>query len=176
MKKISALLCVILLLTACFASAEGGSVVEISGAFRLDGILPEGYSFSEASRNETTLDGRIASDNPAAPVLQVYIAFNDNESYAKAKGLKDLSEEELALVKLSFSGEGSVSFESFETASGDNLLVIRDADGEFLDFYTVCFGYEIELTLFPAEGRALAEAEISRCLELMKSLDIVPAR
>ena len=43
-----------------------------------------------------------------------------------------------------------------------------------MDFYTVSIGHEIELTLFPTEGQTLTEAQVNSCLELMRTLDIVP--
>ena len=67
-------------------------------------------------------------------------------------------------------------FDTLVTASGDNLLVVRETSGQFLDFYTVCLGYEIELTLFPADGQLLTEEQVQQGLDYVKTLDIVPIR
>ena len=172
MKKLFALLCGLLLLSVSAAAAEGSPVVNYNDRIQLNGLLPDGYRFSLESQTDLALEGRISSDDPAAPVLDVYIAFN--ESYAGIATLKDLGEEMLDLIRQGFSSEDEVSFSSFETASSDSLLVIRENGGRFLDFYTVCSGYEIELTLFPADKQLLTEEQISRCLELMRTLDIIP--
>ena len=118
------------------------------------------------------MSGQLVSGDPAAPSLEVYIAFN--ESYAAAESLKDLDQATLDGIKQDFSLEYDVTFEQYETASGDVMLLVRENSGQFLDFYTVSHGHEIELTLFPAEGQTLTEAQISRCLELMRTLDITP--
>ena len=172
MKKIFALLCAVLLLSVSFASAENGTVVEFRDNLLLNGTLPDGYRFSLKSQTDLTLEGEIISDDAAAPVLEVYIAFN--ESFAQAESLKNLDEGTLGLVKQGFSEENSVTFELFDTASGDSLLMIREAGGQFLDFYTVCAGYEIELTLFPAEGQVLTDAQVSQFLNFIRGLDFQP--
>ena len=90
--------------------------------------------------------------------------------------LYHLREEGNILIKEKFLDESNVTFDTLVTASGDNLLVVRETGGQFLDFYTVCLGYEIELTLFPAEGKPLTEDQVNKCLEFIKTLDIVPIR
>lgn len=172
MKKIFAMLCALLLLLASCASAEGGTVVSFRECIELNGTLPEGWRFSLVSQTDLTLEGEIISGDSAAPVLQVYIAFN--ESYAQAGSLKDIDTGTVELIKQGFSEEYAVTFDSFETASGDSLLLIRETGGRFLDFYTVSLGHEIELTLVPGESGVLTDAQISRCLEFMRTLDVLP--
>ena len=171
MKKILALLCAVLLLAASCAFADT-PVVEFREKIQLSGSIPEGYSFTLLDQQELMMSGQVISDNPAAPYLEVYIAFN--ESYAAAESLKDLDENTVSIIKQGFTEEYDVTFGQFETASGDSLLLIRDNGGLFVDFYTVSIGHEIELTLFPAEGQTLTEAQVNSCLELMRTLDIVP--
>ena len=169
MKKIIALLCAVLLLAASCASAD--TVVEFRDRLQLNGSLPQGYRFTLLDQQDLMMSGQIVSENAASPLLEVYIAFN--ESYAAVTSLKDLDQATLDGIKQDFSMEYDVTFEQFETASGESLLLVRDNGGQFLDFYTVSLGYEIELTLFPAEGQTLTEEQINRCLELMRTLDIV---
>ncbi len=170
MKKIIALLCAVLLLSASCAFAD--TVVEFRDRIQLNGSIPEGYHFSLIDQQDLMMSGQLVSGDPAAPSLEVYIAFN--ESYAAAESLKDLDQATLDGIKQDFSLEYDVTFEQYETASGDVMLLVRENGGQFLDFYTVSHGHEIELTLFPAEGQTLTEAQISRCLELMRTLDITP--
>lgn len=175
MKKIIALLCALLLLTLSCASAAGTSV-EFHDRFLLNGTLPEGFSYAQETLEDNMLFGKIASADPAAPRLEIYINFVDDNSYIAAESPKDLGEDELNLIKEKFLDESNVTFDTLITASGDNLLVVRETGGQFLDFYTVCLGYEIELTLFPAEGKPLTEDQVNKCLEFIKTLDIVPIR
>ncbi len=172
MKKILALLCAVLLLAVSCASAEGGTIVEFRDKIQLNGVLPEGYHFSLISQADDTLEGQLISDNAAAPVFEIYIAFND--SYAQAGSLKDLDQEALGIIRQGFENENEVTFGSFDTASGDGFLLVKENSGLFLDFYTICLGYEIELTLFPADGQALSEAQISQWTEFVRTLDILP--
>ena len=170
MKKILALLCALLLLSVSAASAEAGTVVNYNDRIKLNGLLPDGYRFSLQSQTDLALEGRILSDDPAVPVMEVYIAFN--ESYAQVKDLSGLGDDVLNLVKQGFTNENDVTFSTCQTASGDSLLVTRENAGQFLDFYTVFSGYEIELTLFPAEGQTLTEKQISSCMDFMSGLDV----
>ena len=173
MKKMIALLCAALLLAVSCALADGNTVVEFRDALRLNGSLPDGYSYTLINSDDSSLLGQIASADPDAPVLAVSVAFNDNDSYIRAESLKDLSEEELGLIRDSF-GDSNVTFDTLTTASGDVLMVVRENGAQFLDFYAVCRGYEIDLTLFPAGGTVLTEEQIGKCLEFIKTLDIVP--
>lgn len=171
MKKILALLCTVLLLTASCAFADT-PVIEFREKIQLSGSIPDGYRFTLLSQQDLSLSGRVSSDDSAAPFLEVYIAFN--ESYAAFESLKDMDESTLGLIMQGFADEYSVTIDRFETASGDSLILVRDNGGAFLDFYTVSLGHEIELTLFPAEGQTLTEAQINSCLELMRTLDVLP--
>ncbi len=175
MKKIIALLCALLLLSVSCASAAG-TVVEFHDKLLLNGTLPEGYTYSQVSLDDNTLMGNITSDDPAGASFEICISLADNASYIAAESPKDLSEEELNLIKQLFLNESNVDFDTLVTASGDNLLVVRETSGQFLDFYTVCLGYEIELTLFPGDGKLLTEDQVNKCMEFIKSLDIVPIR
>ena len=174
MKKILALLCAVLLLAASCASAEGGTIVEFRDKIQLNGTLPQGYHFSLIAQADDTLEGQLVSDNAAAPVFEIYIAFND--SYAQAGNLKDLDQEALGIIRQGFENENDVTFGSFDTASGDSFLLVRENNGLFLDFYTLCLGYEIELTLFPVDGQVLSEEQIGQWTEFVRTLDILPVR
>ena len=172
MRKILALLCAALLLAVSFASAESADIVEFRDRLVLNGVLPDGYRFFLKAQTDLTLEGEIASEDVSAPVLEVYIAFN--ESVAQTESLKDVDENTLALIKQGFSTESNVTFDLFDTASGDRVLMIRETDGQFLDFYTVCQGHEIELTLFPADGQTLTDAQVARFQDFVRSLDFQP--
>lgn len=174
MKKIIALLCALLLLAVSCACADS-PVVDFNNVIRIDGKLPAGYSFSlNSTPSDISLEGTAASEDPAVPSLAVCIAFN--ESYAGYENLKALDENSLNLVKASFTEEYSVSFEMLDTSAGDTLLVVRENNAQFVDFYTVCLGYEIDLTLVPADGKTLTDAQINSFLEFIRNMDIVPVK
>lgn len=175
MKKIIALLCAVLLLASSCASAEN-AVVDFRGRLRLACALPEDYSYAEQSSDDGSLLGQIASGDPAAPVLAVSVAFNDNEAYISAESLKDLSKEALESIREDFSEDSNVAFDTLTAASGASLLVVREDNGRFLDFYTVCLGYEIDLTLFPAEGQTLTEDQVQQWMKVLQTVEIAPAR
>ena len=174
MKKFLALLCALLLLTASCAYADSGTIVEFRDKIQLNGAMPQSYHFSMISQADDTMEGQLVSDDAAAPVFEIYIAFND--SYAQAGNLKDLDQETLGIIRQGFESENDVTFSSFDTASGDGFLLVKENSGLFLDFYTVCLGYEIELTLFPAEGKTLTEAQVSQWTEFVRTLDILPVQ
>lgn len=174
MKKFLALLCAALMLACAFASAEDASIVDFRDRFQLSGVLPEGYHFNRESENDVSLFGTITSEDPAAPSFEVSVFFN--ESYANVSSLKDMDEAALENVRQGFSEENDVQFDTIETASGNRLLVIREigSDLDFLDFYTICQGHEIELTLRAAEGQSLSDAQINHCMEFMRTFDVLP--
>ena len=174
MKKLIALLCAALMLACAFAAAENASIVDFRDRFQLSGVLPEGYRFTRESEDDVSLIGRIVSDDPAAPSFDVCVFFN--ESYAAVASLKDLDDATLEGIRQGFSAENEVQFDAIETASGNRLLVIREigSDPDFLDFYTICQGHEIELTLRAADGQSLSDAQINNCLEFMRTFDVLP--
>ena len=176
-KLLSLLLCAVLLLVSISALAGNDASIDFQDRLQLRGTLPEGYKCTILSQSDLTMECAVVSDNPAAPCLKIFISFN--ESYANTQRLGDLDAETLELIKAGFSEENTVSFDMFETASGLSLLMVRETgeDQDFLDFYTVCQGHEIELTLVAgdeAPGLALTEEQINNCLNLMRSLDILP--
>ena len=71
MKKCLALLCAALLLACAFASAEDASIVDFRDRFQLSGVLPEGYRFNRESESDVSLQGKIVSDDPAAPSFEI---------------------------------------------------------------------------------------------------------
>ena len=93
--------------------------------------------------------------------------------------LGELDDEALEIIKAGFSEENEITFDTLTTDSGLSLLVIREtgADQDFLDFYTIWQGYEIELTLMAGEqvaGRVLTEEQVQSCLAYAKTLSIGP--
>lgn len=175
MKKILILICAIMLL--CSAACADSASIDFHNRFELRGDLPSGWRCAILSQNDMTLEGAILPDSgdPALPTMTVFASFN--ESYAGVADLQHLDPADLERIRAAFSQENEVSFDTLQTASGVSLLVIREtgADQDFLDFYTVRDGYEIELTLVAGEGvpgRVLTDEQVEKCLECMKTLSI----
>ena len=170
MKKILILTCALMLL--CSAALADSAAIDFQNRFELRGDLPAGWRCAILSQSDMTLEGEIRPEDPSAAGMQVYISFN--ESYAAVPDLQHLDPADLEQVKAFFSLENEVDFDMLQTASGLSLLVIREtgADQDFLDFYTVWQGYEIELTLFAGESGTLSDDQIAKCIDCMKTLAI----
>ena len=178
MKKIlSLLLCAVLLASCAAAAAEGEAAVDFRDRFQLKGTVPDGYKLSILSQDELTLEGEIAGDNAAAPVMKLFISFN--ESYANVASLNDLSADALEQIMQSFTEEYTMAFDRMDTDSGIPLLVARETgeSADFLDFYTIFRGHEIELWLYKRDDAAnhtLTAEQLDRCKEFVRSLQIIP--
>lgn len=177
MKKFLMLLCAAMLFCSC--ACAGSGAIDYMDRFEMKGSLPDGYHHTIISMSDLNLEGDIRPDaeDPAAPWMTVYISFN--ESYASVQNLNDLDEGALDLIRQGFSDENSVAFDMIETASGIRLLVVRETgdDPDFLDFYTVYNGHEIELTLLAGEGvpdGVLTDAQVENCLKYVRTLEITP--
>ena len=178
MKKIlSLLLCAAVLLVFAAASAGDMTAVNFRDRFQIQGTLPDGYKCSILSQTDMTLEAEIASDDPAAPVMTLYVSFS--EIYADVKRLNDLSAVDLERIKQGFSAEYDVTFDEAETSLGTKLLVVREvgSDQDFLDFYTIYRGHDIELLMSAGEGapdRTLTDRQAAMCIDFLSKMDIVP--
>ena len=182
MKKFFAILLCVSMLAGCTALAETEKtslgVVDVNGAFELKCALPEGYSV-EVLFNETQYC--LASVNPkdaAKPTLMISVAYN--ELYSDVERINDLDEETLKNIENSFREEDDVEINYMETAYGTRLMVVKEvSDGvDYLDFYTIYKGYEVELVLIhttDGETIPITEAEIQMALQFLSDMDFESA-
>ncbi|MBR3105824.1 MAG: hypothetical protein IKH30_01415 [Clostridia bacterium] len=178
MKKFLAVLLCVSMLLGCAALAETEKaslgVVNVNGAFELKCALPEGYSL-EVLFSETHFC--IASVNPedeAKPTLMISVAYN--ELYSDVERINDLDEESVKSIEDSFRVEDDVEITYMETAYGTRLMVVKEvSDGvDYLDFYTIYKGYEVELVLIHANaGEPITEAEIQIAVKFLSDMDFV---
>ena len=178
MKKFLAVLLCVSMLLGCAALAETEKaslgVVNVNGAFELKCALPEGYSL-EVLFSETHFC--IASVNPedeAKPTLMISVAYN--ELYSDVERINDLDEESVKSIEDSFRVEDDVEITYMETAYGTRLMVVKEvSDGvDYLDFYTIYKGYEVELVLIhttDGETIPITEAEIQMALQFLSDMD-----
>ena len=178
MKKFLAILLCVSMLLGCAALAETEKaslgVVNVNGAFELKCALPEGYSL-EVLFSETHFC--LASVNPedeTKPTLMISVAYN--ELYSDVERINDLDEETLKRIEDSFRDEDDVEITSMETAYGTRLMVVKEVSDsvDYLDFYTIYKGYEVELVLIHAnEGESITEAEIQMAVKFLSDMDFV---
>ena len=178
MKKFLAILLCVSMLLGCAALAETEKaslgVVNVNGAFELKCALPEGYSL-EVLFSETHFC--LASVNPedeTKPTLMISVAYN--ELYSDVERINDLDEETLKRIEDSFRDEDDVEITSMETAYGTRLMVVMEVSDsvDYLDFYTIYKGYEVELVLIHAnEGESITEAEIQMAVKFLSDMDFV---
>ena len=176
-KFLAILLCVFMLLgCAALAETEKASlgVVNVNGAFELKCALPEGYSL-EVLFSETHFC--LASVNPEdelKPTLMISVAYN--ELYSDVERINDLDEESVKRIEDSFRDEDDVEITYMETAYGTRLMVVKEvSDGvDYLDFYSIYKGYEVELVLIHANAdEPITEAEIQMAVKFLSDMDFV---
>ena len=181
MKRIISLLLCFALLCCCAASfaesAPNQFTATVHDRFRLTGPLPEGYQYSIQYQDDLMTRAAIASEDPSAPVMMLVISYN--ESYAEVQRLNDLPEDQFEHIKAGFSEMNEVTFDTRETSHGTKLLIVREtgADLDFLVFYTIYLGHEVELRLAPGDGAenpVLTEAQIQKCIDFLSDLDFSP--
>ena len=170
-KAISILLC--LALTLGFAASVAETVeketigtISMNGAFELRGVLPEGY-----------IAALTADDSK--PEMVISIAYE--ELMAEVDRLNDLDDDALAKIEATFKAEDGVAVTYMETALGTKLMVVKEiVDGvDFVDFYTIYKGYEIEFVLTQTQanaGQPITEEQIQTAVKFLSDLDFIPVQ
>ena len=180
MKKVLALLFCLALMLGCAAVAETAektylATVDMNGAFKLQCALPEGYGIEEIESNEATYIAMFKADE-SRPLLTLSIAYN--ELYSDVFRMNDLDAETLAQIEDSFKAEDDVEITYTETAYGTKLMVVKEADGsaDYVDFYSVYLGYEIEIVVVAQDENGLTDEQIQMVIDFLSELDFVEAK
>lgn len=189
MKKFFAILLCLSMLMSCAALAETGKasmgVIDVNGTFELKCALPEGYRLEVLYSDSVTCIAAVSPNDAGKPTLQISVAFN--EIYAGIDRLNDMDEDALKAIEDSFRAEESVDISYMETAYGTKLMVVKEnLDGaDYVDFYTVYKGYEVELILTHAQYDAetgmildtppITDAEIQMAVRFLSDMDFVGA-
>ena len=180
MKKIMAIVLSMILLLGCAAAAaentektELGSV-NVNGAYRIQGTIPEGYRLSILEQSSTAIVCMLASEDQAKPTVTVSVAFS--EDWADTEKLNDVTEEDLAAIEASFLTEDNVSIEYRETGLGTKLMVVTETvdQTDFVDIYTIYKGYEHEFVMTPGT-EPLSEQHIQMLIDFITDIDFVDA-
>jgi len=183
MKKITAIvLCLAMLLGCCAAMAEAveKQSLTVNGKFTAKWNLPEGYTVESV---ESGADGYMilamvpTEENTGKPMLLVSIA--PEELLSDVQRLNDLDDEALAQIEATFREEDEVEISYMETAYGTKLMVVKEThDGiDYVDFYTIYLGYEIEVVMTQTEamaGTPITDEQIATVVQFLSDLEFVP--
>ena len=183
MKKVFAMMLCLAMLFCAAAVAETAEKtqlgeISVNGAFKLQGKLPEGYSYQTIDLNNGNFFAMIQYEDYTKPVMSLSVAYN--ELATGVERLNDVDEEGLARIEETFRTEDSVEISYRETAYGTKLMMVKEVlDGvDYVDFYTLYKGYEVEFVLLPAVDAGdgtLSEEEIQTAIDFLSDLDFVPA-
>ena len=191
MKKIIALTMCLTMLLACTAIAETANaekdsmgVLNVNGAFELKCALPEGYALDIIYGDGGNMIANISANDVARPTMILSLAFND--SYADVERLNDLDADTHNAIMNTFMEEDEVEISTMTTAYGTELFVIKEIKDtvEYVDFYTIYKGYEIEMVLnhiggFDPTANEMPEIipvtdeEIQLAIQFLSDLDFV---
>ena len=181
MKRMLAIVLCLIMALSCAAIAETAEkqsmgTVTMNGAFELKGVIPDGYELIVIAQEDAYYLALVISEDPAKPILTISIGFE--ELMSEVKRLNDIDDEGLAKIEETFTEMDTVEISYTETAFGTKVMVIKEIDDEvdFIDFYTVYNGYELEFVLSAgpeAEG-GITEEQIQMVIDFMSDMDFIP--
>lgn len=185
MKKIIALVLALALTLSCYAAlAETPAKTEIgtidmAGAFKLQCTLPEGYELNIDQKDNESLIATIISEDPAK--LPLFLTIEFEESYYDVKRMNDMPEEELQEIIETFPNYEEANVSYTETAHGTKVMVVKGSDAQmnYVAFFSIYEGYEIELDLIEMLEEEGAESKltdelIQKCISFLSDLDFIP--
>ena len=186
MKKVVAIilsLAMLLSCAACFAeAAEAAEVAEkeelgtvnVNGAFKIQGRIPEGYRLSFLNQNPMYIRCKLISESKEKPGVELTIAYA--EDWADTERLNDVSEADLLEIEESFREEDEVNIEYRTTAYGTKVMVVTEAleETDFVAVYTIYKGYELEFVMTPGSN-PLTEENTQMLVNFISEMDFVEA-
>ena len=178
-KVILILLCLALTLSFVTAVAETAEkeaigAISMNGAFELRGVLPEGYQLTVITEEPGHYLASLSADD-SKPEMVISIAYDELDR------LNDLDDDALAKIEATFKAEDGVEVTYMETALGTKLMVVKEiVDGvDYVDFYTIYKGYEIEFVLTQPQanaGQPITDEQIQTAVKFLSDLDFVPVQ
>ena len=154
----------------------------VDGKFTVKWICPEGYTASEVySDGEGYLVMALTPDKGQTEKPMMMVAVSPNEMYADVNRLNDLDEAALTEVENTFREEDVVEISYMETSHGTKLMVVKESnDGtDYVDFYTIYLGHEIELVLVQQEaqaGTAISEEQTATVIRFLSDMEFEPVK
>ena len=187
MKKIAALMLCLALLLGCAAMAETAEKeftgeLTVNGKFTARWIAPENYAATEVQSGEggfMILALEPDEAHPDQPMMLVSIA--PDELLTDVERLNDLDDAALVQIEATFREEDEVEISYMETSHGTKLMVVKEtADGiDYVDFYTIYLGYEIELVLTQNEtkaGEPITDEQIATVVQFLSDMELEPVK
>ena len=184
-RMIAVLMCLAMLLGCAAAVAETAEKtftgeMTVNGKFTVKWVAPEGYEATEVDAGD---DGFMImalvpdENNAGKPMMTVSIAMD--ELLTDVNRLNDLDENALAQIEATFREEDEVDISYMETDYGTKLMVVKETkDGvDYVDFYTIYLGYEIELVLTQTEemaGTPITEEQIETVRRFLTDMELIP--
>jgi len=185
MKKIVALvLALALTLGCCAALAEEPAKTEIgtidmAGAFKLQCTLPEDYEINIELKDNESLIATIASSD--ADKLPLLLTIEFEEMYYDVKRMNDMSDEQLQEIIETFPNYEEADISYTETSHGTKLMIVKGSDAQmnYLAFFSIYEGYEIELDIIEMLEDEAAESKLTdeiveSCIYFLSELDFIP--
>ena len=186
MKKIIALcLCLALLLGCAAAVAETAEKkytgeLTVNGKFTAKWVAPEGYHTTDVQSGDAgfMIVALVPDEgNEGKPMMIISIA--PEELLSEVNRLNDLDDAALAQIEATFREEDEVEISYMETAYGTKLMVVKEnaAGVDYVDFYTIYLGYEIELVLTQTEENAgvpITDEQIATVIQFLSDLSFEP--
>ena len=158
-------------------SKESLGSLTVNGEFALECRLPEGYEIRVVNMRNTKVVASVTSKDATKPVMYLSIAYN--EMYSGVDRLNDLNADDLKALEETFTQMNDVEITYRETAYGTKLMVARERgnDTDFVDFFTVYKGYNVEFNVTPgAEAKELTDEQIKICIDFLTDLDFVEVK
>ena len=186
MKKIIALLLALALTLSCAAvlaentdeKTEMGTI-DFGGRFIIKGKIPEGYTLIEEEKQEQVfINATLKNENdPTAPYLTIRVYLKDTFENPHTR-MNDLTEGELKYYEDTFTEDADVKIEYTETGLGTKLMQITEigVDTDWVAFFSIYEGYEIELTIHAselAETRELSDEVIAKAIQFLTDMDFI---
>ena len=149
----------------------------VNGEFALQCKLPEGYEIQVVNMRNTKVVASITNKDAKKPVMYLSIAYN--ELYSNVDRLNDLNAEDLKALENTFTEMNVVDITYRETAYGTKLMVVKESenDTDFVDFFTIYKGYNVEFIVTPGEGmKGLTNEQIKTSIDFLTDLDFVEVK
>ena len=186
MKKVVALLLCLAMLLGCAALAETDEKVftgelNVNGKFTAKWVAPVGYHAAEVqSGDEGFMIVTFSPDEEGTGKPMMTISAYPDELLCEVNRLNDLDDAALAKIEDTFRPEDEVEISYMETTHGTKLMVVKEVKNgvDYVDFYTIYMGYEIEMVLTQTEemaGTPITDEQIAEVVQFLSDLEFVPA-
>ncbi len=184
-KLIAMMLCLVVALSCTAALAETAEKVytgetTVNNSFTVKWVAPAGYYAQEVLSEEGgALIMALIPDDENADKPMMMISIAPDELYSDITRLNDLDEETLAQIENTFREEDEVDISYMETEYGTKLMVVKESKDnvDYVDFYTIYLGYEIELVLTQTQamaGASITDEQIATVVKFLSDMEFVP--